>query len=128
MLSFLNKQDTYAFLLSSIIASSADERYAFLNDLLYALDEKSFKNFITLFEGQTIKIPSHKELTKMLKAILIYAHVDVNKEELIPTLKAMGYTDLYTGGPTEYKRLKKLISQKNLNIGGMMDDFQPPKA
>ena len=64
----------------------------------------------------------------MLKAILIYAHVDVNKEELIPTLKAMGYTDLYTGGPAEYKQLKKLIAQKNLNIGGMMDDFQPPKA
>lgn len=119
----LNKKDTYDFLLACIYASHSDDpKYALLSDLVLALDEESFKNFLTLFEGQTITIPSMKELITMLKAMTIQASLSKNNDNMEVVLSALGYKDTQHF-PKEYKKFRKLLTTGKVRIGGLIDDY-----
>lgn len=128
-ISLLDKKDTYSFLLSAIYAASADPEYMLLSDLLYVLDSKNFKKFLSLFEGQTLKIPSLQELTKMLTAMMIYAYHDIDNKPMDIVLKDLGIPCPYKNypGPETYLKLKKAIKEHNVEIGGLFNDF-PSKA
>jgi len=125
---FLNKTDTYSFLLSAIYAAEVNPEYMLLADLLYALDEKSFKNVITLFEGQTLAIPTIEKITSMLTAMMIYTYCDIDKKPLDIVLRDLGLPYQNTNGPREYQKLKELIKAHKINIGGMFGDFPSSKT
>lgn len=128
---FLDKQDTYSFLLSAIYASKADDRYALLSDLIYILDEQNFKNFLTLYEGQTIKIPSMQVISEILRAISIYAYHDIDGMSIYEACKKVGMKDIPKQGfkgPAEYLRLRQCIRDHNVEIGGILDGFPSNKA
>lgn len=123
-LSYLDKKDTYSLLLSAIYASEADDDYRFLADLVFALDSKNFRNFISLFEGQTIKIPSIQKITRMLSILLIYAYHDVEKLSMPQTLKTLGIDYVEASGlKLEYDKFKQLIKDKKIEVGGILDGF-----
>ncbi len=124
-ISYINKKDTYSLLLSAIYASeSNDPDYRFLSDLLFCLDSTNFKNFISLFEGQTIKIPSVQRITRMLSILLIYAYHDVDKLTMPKTLKLLGIKGNEAEGlKREYVQFKQLIRDTKLEIGGVLDGF-----
>lgn len=124
----LDKKDTFSFILSSIYASEVDNDYTVLADLIYMLDEKTFKRFMGMFEGQTIKIPSIRKLNDMLGALMLYTYVDIEGKPLMETMKKLGYCmerDDKVQGPSEYVKLKKLIKDKKIEVGGVLDGFPP---
>ena len=127
----LDKKDTFSFILSAIYASEADSDYMLLADLIYLLNEKEFKRFMGLFEGQTLKIPTIRQLNDMLGALMLYTYVDVEGMSLKHALKELGYqledNDNKDIGPAEYVKLKSLIKEKKIEIGGVLDGF-PPKS
>lgn len=125
-ISFLNKQDTYSVLLSAIYASEANENYRFLSDLMLSMNTESFKQFIGLFEGQTISIPDIATITKMLKAMLVYAYYDVEKLPLKIACRRAGVQ--FNGvtkpiGLQEYYTFKQLLKDKKVEVGGVLGDF-----
>lgn len=125
----LNKKDTFSFILSAIYAAEADPDYSVLADLIYMLDEDKFKKFMALFEGQTIKIPSIRRLTLMLEALMVYAYVDIEGKPLQSVMAQLGTCNnpgTSDNGPAEYVKLKKLIEEKKVEIGGALDGFPPP--
>jgi len=123
-ISFLNKKDTYSFLFSALYAADADPNYMLLSDLLYVLDEKTFKNFVSLFEGQTISVPSIDRISEMMIAIMIYTYHDVDKRPLDIVMKDLGLSvQSGTQGTSEYRKLKQLIKDKKVELGGMFNDF-----
>lgn len=125
----LDKKDTFSFILSAIYASEADPDYTVLADLIYLLDEKNFKRFMGLFEGQTVKIPSTRQLNDMLGALMLYTYVDIEGMPLMEAMKTLGYCtnrDDKEDGPREYVRLKQLIAEKKVEVGGVLDGFPPP--
>ena len=123
-ISFLNKKDTYSFLFSALYAADADPNYMLLSDLLYVLDEKTFKNFVSLFEGQTISVLSIDRISEMMIAIMIYTYHDVDKRPLDIVMKDLGLSvQSGTQGTSEYRKLKQLIKDKKVELGGMFNDF-----
>ena len=124
-LSFLDKKDTYSFLMSAIYASKADDNYQLLSDLIYALDNDSFINFLSLFEGQTITIPSIQELTEMIKALAILAYKDIDKLPLDEVAVKFGSTKQGILNHCYYRKLKDNISQNKIKVGGLLDEFIP---
>ena len=118
-LSFLNKEQSYAFLMSAIYASTCDDNYMLMSDLVYALDSESFKNFITLFEGQTIKVPKIEEIQSMLTAMSILAYHDIDKVPMVDVLKSLGIQDV----PLCYKKLKALLAKNKVKVGGILDEY-----
>lgn len=120
-LSFLDKQDTYSVLLSAIYAAEANPEYRLLSDLMYLLDSESFKNFLTLYEGQTLKIPTLDQLAKMLQAMYILAYHDIDKMPLDQVKAKLGI-------PQEsylpyYKKLKQALNREQIQVGGILDGY-----
>lgn len=124
-LSFLDKKDTYSFLMSAIYASKADDKYQLLSDLIYALDDKSFINFMSLFEGQTITIPTIQELTDMIKALAILAYKDIDKLAIDTIAQKLGINSKNVINDCHYNTLKDSLMQNKIRVGGLLDEFVP---
>lgn len=120
-LSFLDKQDTYSLLMSAIYAAETDPSYLLLSDLMYALDSESFKNFLSLFEGQTLKIPTIEQLTQMIEALAVLAYHDIDKMPLEEVKIKLGISP--TSALTSYKKLKQALKMHNIQIGGLLDGY-----
>ena len=85
----LNTKDILSFILFVIYRMKDIPEYSVLSELVYLLDNESFKKFITYFGGQTFKIPSLKEINVVLNALLFYTQlVETNKssEEILKEL------------------------------------------
>ena len=129
--SFLDKQDTFSVLLSAIYASEADEGYRMLSDLMICLDNRNFKKFLALFEGQTLKIPTINQLASMLQAMLLYAYLDVEKLKESEAYAKAGVPHpgpARTAAVEEYKKFKSILKSKNIQIGGVLDGFPSSKT
>lgn len=61
-----------------------------LAELSYLLDSKSFTNLLWYFEGQTITIPTRKELREVLQSILLYYYCNFKNYKWIDALDAIG--------------------------------------
>lgn len=123
---FLDKKETYALMLSAIYASEADPSYRLLSDLMYILDDQMFKEFLTLFEGQTITIPTMSQLTEMLKALTIYTYKDIQGLEWKEVAKLVGAQDAPSNpyrGSIAYQKLKAAMRDKKVSTGGIFDEF-----
>ena len=125
---FLDKKETYSLMLSAIYAAEADPNYRLLADLMYLLDDEEFKGFLTLFEGQTITIPTLQQLTEMLKALTIYTYRNVQGLSWKDTAQIMGEIDAPSSpyrGNAAYRALIQAIQDHNLNVGGIFNEFRP---
>ncbi|AMM44938.1 hypothetical protein SP15_140 [Bacillus phage SP-15] len=71
--------DLYFVSMMLLYLQKEDSRYSTLSELSFILDQSSFLNLIWFYEGQTIKIPTKKELSESLRLILCYYYYDVQK-------------------------------------------------
>lgn len=129
-LATITKKEAYSVMMSAIYAmDSEDKRYAILGDLVMALDDESFINFLSLFEGQTIDIPSMAEITKMLTSMAMYTKYHVERMPLDEMLKEMNIT---RDSPqyTEFRKFCRIANRayKQLQIGGALSEFPSSKA
>lgn len=116
----LDKEDIYSLILFTFYKLKDISEYSILGELVYLLDHKSFTNFLSYFEGQTIKVPKISDLTNIVNALLFYerkmnsnssddeilASLDIpkgDKQQIINTLNLIsGIVEEY-----DFKRSKK---------------------
>ena len=68
----LDKKDIYSLILFVFYKLKDVPEYSTLSELVYILDNESFKNMFTYFEGQTIKIPKIDDLNRIISSLLFY--------------------------------------------------------
>lgn len=94
-------EDLFTMIFFALYKLKDDMNYATLSKLSFLLDKKSLLNLVECFGGMTIKIPTMKELSIVLNALLLYSYIDL---EHIDENKAL-----------------KLISNENNNIFSMKE-------
>lgn len=125
MAEILNKQDTYGVLLAAIQFSEVNEDFRILADLIYLLDEKTFKRFLSLYEGQTIKIPTRQQFTEMLRILLFHAYTTtegLTREEAFKKLNISKTNQ--KSFLRVYRTFKEAAYQGYIQTGGYLRDFQ----
>lgn len=121
----LDQEDTYSMILMLLCASSDNPQYTIINELAYLLDHDSFVNFIKYFEGQTIKIPTFKEIIDALNILLLFQYYKVEGKDWHESLKLVGIeTDVKSSYSAKFKldRFCARLNKYNYKLGGLLND------
>lgn len=70
-------KDLFTMVFFALYKLKDDMNYATLSKLSFLLDKKSLLNLVECFGGMTITIPTMKELSIVLNALLLYSYVDI---------------------------------------------------
>lgn len=120
--SFLDKQDTYSVALLLLYASSDNPRFSTLNELIYILDYDSFMKFMKYFEGQTIQVPTMKEMTNSLRLLMLFQYSKVDKMSWHEALKLSGFSpDESYSAKHKLDRLCSQLDRFNYKLGGLIN-------
>lgn len=118
----LKEKDVYSLLLYLLYRLKDDEKYSTVSMLTWALDHDSLLNFLTLFSGVDMKVPSIDDLKVVVLALQLYQMVALDGGDLEESL-----ADICTGEvPAEavrdaYFRISELASS-----GELPDALQHP--
>ena len=91
-----DEKDIYSLMLFVLYKLKDDKKYSTLSELVYTLDKESLFNFLSVFGGLTITIPTTKDLKLVVYGLLIYQIVNIDGKDLTTTIK-----DMNTGEYTE---------------------------
>lgn len=83
----LNKPDVYSILLFALFNLKEDPSYTALCELFYILNRDDLINFLSLYGGTTLKVPTVRDLKLALNGLEIYRRVNLEEESLNPVLK-----------------------------------------
>ena len=120
-LEFLDMNDTYSLALLLLYASSDNPRFSTLSELVYILDHKSFINFMKYFEGQTIQIPTIKEMSDSLKLLMLFQYSKVEKLDWHEALNRSGFSrDESISARTKLGMLCDNLKKYNYRLGGLL--------
>lgn len=86
----LDKKDIYSLLLELLIRMKGDPKYSTLGELAYILDNENFIKFLNYFGGQTITVPTVKQLSGVLAAITVYVYQQDGDKPLPEVMKEVG--------------------------------------
>ena len=108
----LDQPDIYSLLLFSIYKLYDVPEYSTLSELVYTLDKTNLFNFLSMYGGMTIKVPTIMELQKMLDALLLYQLIHFENMETKDALKQFA-TITYSQKELieRYDLLKDILSQ-----------------
>lgn len=76
-LNALSEKDIYSLTLFALYKLKDDPKYSTLSELVYVLDKQSLFNFLSVFEGLTIKVPKMSELQDIVHGLMLFALVNV---------------------------------------------------
>lgn len=78
----LNEEETFTLSLILLAHIHNDEKYKNLCELIFLFDNYSgFKQFIKFYEGQTIEVPTLKELKQSLRLLELFQKVKIDKKD-----------------------------------------------
>lgn len=78
----LNEEETFTLSLILLAHIHNDEKYKNLCELIFLFDNYSgFKQFIKYYEGQTIQVPTLKELKQCLRLLELFQKVEIDKKD-----------------------------------------------
>lgn len=78
----LNDEETFTLSLVLLAHMHDDEKYKNLCELIFLFDNYSgFKQFIKYYEGQTIQVPTLKELKQCLRLLELFQKVVIDKKD-----------------------------------------------
>lgn len=78
----LNEEETFTLSLILLAHMYNDEKYKNLCELIFLFDNYSgFKQFIKFYEGQTIEVPTLKELKQSLRLLELFQKVKIDKKD-----------------------------------------------
>lgn len=83
----LHKPDVYSLLLFTLFKLKDAPEYSTLSELSYTLDHNNLINFLSLFGGTTIKVPTIRELKLVLYALDAYKKVNFEDEGFTRVIK-----------------------------------------
>lgn len=121
-----DSQDVYSVIFLLIWMLKDDPKYSLINDLIYTLDEKNFINFIQVFQGTTIKVPTLDEVELVFKSFLYYQlkYVESRSSYAIRRILEIPHTE---EGEEYYKQIISLglrISKLLKNSGNRQERFE----
>lgn len=93
----LNDKDVYSLALLILFLLKNNPKYATLSELSYILDHDSFVRFMNYYSGQTIKIPTTEELSRVLKSIAMYQYHVIEGMDLQSAMRRAGYQSSVVG-------------------------------
>lgn len=121
-LSALNKEDTYAMMMMMLYVSMDNPKMSTLSELIYVLDHDSFLKFITLFEGQTIEVPTIQQSTDALRLLMLFQY---HKVEKLPWHESLSKANISIDESISAKhKLDKFCNQlesKNYKLSGLLN-------
>ena len=78
----LNEEETFLLSLILLAHMHEDEKYKNLSELMFLFDNyRGFKQFIKFYEGQTIEVPTLKELKQTLRLLNLFQLVMIDKKD-----------------------------------------------
>ena len=83
--------DFYSLLLFALYKSIEIPEYSSLSQLAYVLDQKNLLNFCEYFGGQTIKVPTIKQLEDYVYALLLYQYVKIDHMDYDVAVNLIGH-------------------------------------
>lgn len=87
----LKQVDFYSIALFSLFKMTNTPEYASLSELCYVLDKDHLLNFCEYFGGQTITVPTVKELESLIYSLLLYQYVKVDGIDYQKALELIGH-------------------------------------
>ena len=73
----LSGKDIYSMTLFALYKLKDNPQYATLSELVYVLDKDSLFDFLSVFEGLTIKVPKLSELQEVVYGLMLFTLVNV---------------------------------------------------
>ena len=110
-ISKLSENDIYSMGLFTLYSLTEIPDYRVLSELPYILDKKSLLKVCKYYGGTTIKIPTVEELETVMKVLLIYQRVNIEKKSLESALKELGYTTLNKKILQVYKLISEVLDK-----------------
>lgn len=110
-ISKLSENDIYSMGLFTLYSLTEIPDYRVLSELPYILDKKSLLKFCKYYGGTTIKIPTVEELETVMRVLLLYQRVNIEKKSLEDALKELGYTTLNKKILQVYKLISEVLDK-----------------
>lgn len=77
----LNEKETFLLSLILLVHMNEDEKYKDLSELIFLFDNyKGFKQFIKYYEGETISVPTTREVKQALRLLDLYQKVYIDRK------------------------------------------------
>lgn len=103
-LHMIKEEDSYSLAMMLLYMMKDNPRYSTLSELSYILDHNNFINFIKYYEGQTITIPTMKEVKVALRTLLLYQYYKVENIPWKEAIEKAGYE------PDEVRSAERYLS------------------
>ena len=118
----LSKDDTYSTMLLLLSAVKDNPNYTTLSELPYVLDRENFLNFVEFFGGQTLTIPTKKEMMASIRVLLLFQYYKVEKMEWIEAIKKAGYAESESSvARNKLMNFVLYIDSHDCKIGGLLN-------
>lgn len=104
----LKSTDVYATLFFILYMIGKIPEYSTLVDMIYMFDKKTVLKLCEYFGGETIKIPTIKQLMKALRILSLYESIDIDN---IPYEEAIKKHHSDKDEIKGYMQLKKLMEE-----------------
>ena len=103
-LNSLSAKDIYSMVLFALYKLKDNPQYSTLSELVYVLDKNSLFNFLSVFEGLTIKVPKLSELQEVIYGLMLFSLVHIQNvpydqafaQVYMPTMDKEALTNSYT--------------------------------
>lgn len=87
----LKQTDLYSLVLFSLYKMIEIPEYSSLSQLAYALDRENLLNLCEYFGGQTITIPTTRELEALTYSLLLYQYVNIEHKDYDEAIELIGH-------------------------------------
>ena len=114
----LKEADIWSFILFALFKLRELPEYSAISELAYILDKQNLINLCEYFGGLTITIPKIEDLELMIKALLVYQYIEVDKLEYSAAIEKLGYTDSSRKIKAMYLQVRELLNQYGIQSRG----------
>ena len=87
----LKQIDIYSLLLFSLYKMIPIPEYSSIAELVYILDKDNMLNLCEYFGGQTIKIPTIKELESLVYSLLLFQYTKIDNMDYDQAIELIGH-------------------------------------
>ena len=115
----VTEKNLFTMIYFALYTLKNDVNYATLSELPFLLDKKSLLNLIECYGGMTITIPTMKELSVVLNALLLYSYIDLEHIEESKALKLIANENNNLFSMKEikdaYASIKEILNKYDFN-------------
>lgn len=99
----LDEKETFLLSLILLVHMNGDDKYKDISELIFLFDNyNGFKQFIKYYEGQTIQVPTVKEVKRALRLLEMFQRVHIDERDFDESYDALKLWEL--GVTKEYCR------------------------